>query len=185
MPSSHPPVWRKWAGEGQCALTFLGSLRVSSSLWACKPIFCYSVFLSYWKSSSQQLSSEGCMPCTYFYDFLDFLFLPVYSVLFQAQHTQVGLVYIGDASGENQSCCQSRADDGTSDSSFLLRSVVEQCTAFCYAAFVRCEMVPVNTSGGQSSSRVCAITCGVCLWTFSKSAVFFSWLISAILRNYI
>lgn len=102
MPSSHPPAWRKWAGEAQCALTFLGSLRVSSSLWACKPSFCYSGFLSHRKSSSQQLSSEGSMPCTYFYDFLDFLFLPVYPVLFQAQHTQVGSVYIGNASGKTR-----------------------------------------------------------------------------------
>lgn len=64
---------------------------------------------------------------------------------------------------------------------FLLRSVLEQCAAFCYTAFVRGEMGPVNTSGGQSSLGVCAVTCSVCLWTFSKRAVLFL----AVLRNYI
>lgn len=52
---------------------------------------------------------------------------------------------------------------------FLLTSVLEWCTAFCYAAFERREVVTVNTSAGQSSSGLCSITSGVGLWMFSKS----------------
>lgn len=113
------------------------------------------------------------MSCTYLsYDWLFFLiaFLPS---IFQAQRIQVGSVYIVSASGKTRVAVRSRADGGTSDNFFLLRSVLEQCAAFCYAAFMRYQVVPVNTSDGQSSSGVCAISSGICLWTFSKSSVLF------------
>lgn len=180
MPSSHLRAWRKWAGEAQCALTFLGSLRVSSSLWACKPSFCYSGFLSYRKSSSQQLSSEGSMPCTYFYDFLDFLFLPVYPVLFQAQHTQVGSVYIGNASGKTRVAVRVGL-------MMAQVTVLSFWKVHCLLLCCFCEM----WNGPCEHFRWPEFLKSLCnnLWCLPlnifKKWWFFSLLISAILRNYI
>ena len=90
--------------------------------------------------------------------------------VFQAQHIQVGSVYIGNTSGKLELLSEVGLMMAQVTIFFLLRSVLEQCTAFCYAAFVRYEVVPVNTSDGQSSSGVCAIDCG--MWQMSVAFAF-------------
>lgn len=111
--SGHSPVWRTWAGEARCfcgllsglngvCSDLLGSCHVSSSLWPCKPSFCYGGFVSVLLEILQSVTFLWRLRVLdllllWLSWFLIVAFLPS---VFQAQHIQVGSVYIGNTSGK-------------------------------------------------------------------------------------
>lgn len=188
-------MWRTWAGEARCfcgllsglngvCSGLLGSCHVSSSLWPCKPSFCYSGFVSVLLEILQSVTFLWRLRVLHLLLLwlswvLIIAFLPS---VFQAQDIQVGSVYIGNTSGKLV-LVRSRADDGTSGNFFPF----DKCLGVVHCFLLRCfwETWSGHCEHFSWPEFLRTLFNNQWCWTLDvfKKSWFVSWLVSAVLRN--